>query len=89
MALQRCSVRDNLPNSWLIASLSSEPLLLANAVSYLLHLNYCASMETPQGLHCKGQELKTLQATGFLSVPELPLNSFSERSARFNGTLHI
>ena len=57
--------------------------------SYLFHLNYCASMDTPQGLHGKGQELKTLLATGFLSVHELPLNSFSERSARFNGTLHI
>ena len=33
MALQRCSVRDNLSNSWLIASLSSEPLLLANAAA--------------------------------------------------------
>ena len=33
MALQRCSVRDNLPNSWLIASLSWEPLLLASAAA--------------------------------------------------------
>ena len=46
--------------------------------SYLLHLNNCASMEPPQGLHGEGQELETLLSTGFLSVPELPLNSFGE-----------
>ena len=57
--------------------------------SYLLHLNNSAGMESPQGLHGEGQELQTLLATGFLCVPELPLNCFVERSSWFNGTLHI
>ena len=37
--------------------------------SYLLHLNNSAGMESPQGLHGEGQELKTLLATGFLLCP--------------------
>ena len=45
MELQRCSVRDNLPNSWLIASLGA--LAPRQCSSYLLHLNYCASMGPP------------------------------------------
>ena len=33
MALQRINVRDTLPKSWLVASLSSNPLLLASAAA--------------------------------------------------------
>ena len=48
MALQRINVRDTLPKSWLVASLSSNPLLLASD-----HLNHLTSAKKYiKNVHC-------------------------------------
>ena len=51
----RCSVRDNLPNSWLIASLSSEPLLLANAAAICFTWTTAPAWNPPKVSTAKGR----------------------------------
>ena len=55
MALQRWRVRDNLPNSWLIASLSSEPLLLANAAAICFTWTTAPAWNPPKVSTAKGR----------------------------------